>query len=364
MPACPFGVVELSAVDGRAHKCTLCYDRLKDSLEPACAKSCPTDSIQFGEIGELQHRAENRVAELHERGVGEAYLYGAPGAPGATGGLGHLNAFFLLTDRPEVYNLPAAPTRASNRVGPSLGAGLGAVGRPDAGDDRALDERREDLPMRARAPYGREAKYAPPAPTPSKDGVTYYDQPQLKPSLYGWRVALYIFVAGLSGGSQMLAAAADLFGGERGRGIVRRGRTLALLAVAAGPGLLIADLHYPRRFYNMLRIFRPTSPMSIGTYVLSTFSLFSLVTAAAEYLGGNGGGWRAAARGAQLPAVLAGAGHDHLYRGVAGGDQHALLGRSTSPARGRVRRLGNRLRRGGAGARRTRGRRGRVGAAA
>jgi protein NrfD len=162
--------------------------------------------------------------------------------------------------------------------------------------------------MRARAPYGREAKYAPPAPTPSKDGVTYYDQPQLKPSLYGWRVALYIFVAGLSGGSQMLAAAADLFGGERSRGIVRRGRTLALLAVAAGPGLLIADLHYPRRFYNMLRIFRPTAPMSIGTYVLSTFSLFSLVTAAAEYLGGNGGGWRAAARGAQLPAVLAGAG--------------------------------------------------------
>ncbi len=127
VPACPFGVVELSAVDGRAHKCTLCYDRLKDSLEPACAKSCPTNSIQFGEIGELQRRAEHRVGELHDRGVADAYLYGAPDMPGATGGLGHLNAFFLLTDRPEVYNLPAAPSRASNRLGPSLGAGLGAV---------------------------------------------------------------------------------------------------------------------------------------------------------------------------------------------------------------------------------------------
>ncbi len=162
--------------------------------------------------------------------------------------------------------------------------------------------------MMARAPYGREAKYAPPAPTGGRDLPTYYDQPQLKPSVYGWRVALYMFVAGLSGGSQLLATAADLAGGERSRGLVRRGRALALLAVAAGPPLLIADLHYPRRFYNMLRIFRPTSPMSIGTYVLSSFSLFSLVTAGAEYLGGDNGVRRTVARGAQFPAALAGAG--------------------------------------------------------
>ncbi len=56
-----------------------------------------------------------------------AYLYGTPGAPGATGGLGHLNAFFLLTDRPETYNLPAAPTRPSNRVAPSLMTGLATI---------------------------------------------------------------------------------------------------------------------------------------------------------------------------------------------------------------------------------------------
>ncbi len=128
VPACPFGVIDLNKIDGKAHKCTLCYDRLKGGLEPACAKSCPTDSIQFGEVGDLQLRAERRVETLHERGVDSAYLYGTPGAPGATGDLGHLNAFFLLTDRPEVYNLPAAPTRAANRVVPSLLTGLATVG--------------------------------------------------------------------------------------------------------------------------------------------------------------------------------------------------------------------------------------------
>ena len=127
VPACPFGVVDISTIDGKAHKCTLCYDRLKGGLEPACAKACPTDSIQFGEVEVLQARAAARVETLHELGVGSAYLYGAPGTPGATGDLGHLNAFFLLTDRPETYNLPAAPTRASNRVGPSLGSGLMAM---------------------------------------------------------------------------------------------------------------------------------------------------------------------------------------------------------------------------------------------
>ncbi len=127
VPACPFGVVDVSLLDGKAHKCTLCYDRLKGGLEPACAKSCPTDSIQFGEWDDLYARAQQRVEHLHGVGVEKAYLYGTPGAPGATGDLGHLNAFFLLTERPEVYNLPAAPTRPANRVAPSLLSGLAAV---------------------------------------------------------------------------------------------------------------------------------------------------------------------------------------------------------------------------------------------
>ena len=127
VPACPFGVIDLNTLDGKAHKCTLCYDRLKGGLEPACAKSCPTDSIQFGEVSDLQERAQARVETLHAAGMESAYLYGVPDSPGATGGLEYLNAFFLLTERPETYNLPAAPTRASRRVAPSLSSGLAAI---------------------------------------------------------------------------------------------------------------------------------------------------------------------------------------------------------------------------------------------
>ena len=127
VPACPFGVVELSQADGKAHKCTLCYDRLKGGLEPACAKSCPTDSIQFGEVEVLVDRAERRVEELREMGQPNGYLYGAPGHPGATGGISRLNAFFLLTDRPERYNLPPAPSRPARNARPSFLAGLATM---------------------------------------------------------------------------------------------------------------------------------------------------------------------------------------------------------------------------------------------
>ena len=127
VPACPFGVVDIDKIDGKAHKCTLCYDRLKGGLEPACAKSCPTEAIQFGEIEDLHARARRRVEALHGQGRPEAYLYGVPESPGATGGIQQLNAFFLLVDKPEVYNLPAAPTLPSRRVRPGLLAGLATM---------------------------------------------------------------------------------------------------------------------------------------------------------------------------------------------------------------------------------------------
>ena len=103
--ACPFGVIDMNEQDGRAWKCTLCYDRQRDGLEPACAKACPTQSIQFGDVDELRERAYRRVGMLHERGVTDAYLYGADEQTS----VGNLNAFFLLVDRPEVYNLPENP---------------------------------------------------------------------------------------------------------------------------------------------------------------------------------------------------------------------------------------------------------------
>ena len=127
VPACPFGVVELDRDDGKAHKCTLCYDRLKGGLEPACAKACPTNSIQFGPLNELRQHARRRVENLRERGAEQAYLYGVDDSPGTTGGIGDLHAFFLLTDAPETYNLPSAPTLPSTRVRPGLVRGLATM---------------------------------------------------------------------------------------------------------------------------------------------------------------------------------------------------------------------------------------------
>jgi formate dehydrogenase iron-sulfur subunit len=137
VPACPFGVVDRDPVDGRAGKCTLCYDRLQDGLEPACAKACPTDSIQFGPYGELVQQAERRVAELHHRGVEGAYLYGA-GDEAEHELAGGLGAFFLLTEPPERYGLPAeadspiqenlfAATAAAVGAGMLAAAGAAAV---------------------------------------------------------------------------------------------------------------------------------------------------------------------------------------------------------------------------------------------
>ena len=133
VPSCPFGVVDIIAhadydahrdfqLDGRSNddatqstggiagKCTLCYDRQKVGLVPACAKACPTESIQFGDVDELRERAKKRVETLQARGV-ESYLYGADDATS----VGKLNAFFLLTEKPEAYNLPERPVLPSTR---------------------------------------------------------------------------------------------------------------------------------------------------------------------------------------------------------------------------------------------------------
>jgi formate dehydrogenase iron-sulfur subunit len=103
--ACPFGVLTRSEHDGHSHKCTLCYDRQRDGLVPACAKACPTQSIQFGPIDELRERGRKRVEELRRRGVPGAYLYGDR----PTDTYSALNSFYLLADEPAVYGLPDRP---------------------------------------------------------------------------------------------------------------------------------------------------------------------------------------------------------------------------------------------------------------
>jgi formate dehydrogenase iron-sulfur subunit len=124
IPACPYGVIDQRKDDGRAWKCTLCYDRIGSGMQPACAQACPTQSIQFGEVDELRARADERLATLHAKGVAEAQLYGRDEG----NGVGGTGAFFLLLDEPEVYGLPPDPV-VTTRDLPTMWrhAGIAAV---------------------------------------------------------------------------------------------------------------------------------------------------------------------------------------------------------------------------------------------
>jgi formate dehydrogenase iron-sulfur subunit len=105
VPACPYGVIDRREEDGRAFKCTLCYDRIGEGMKPACAQACPTESIQFGELDELRVRAAGRLDQLVEAGVSSAQLYGE----NPDDGVGGAGSIFLLLDAPEVYGFPPDP---------------------------------------------------------------------------------------------------------------------------------------------------------------------------------------------------------------------------------------------------------------
>ena len=122
VPSCPYGVIEQRKGDGRVFKCTMCYDRLTDGLQPACATACPTQSIQFGNLDELQARADARLATLKAQGVETARLYGRD----EDDGVGGAGAFFLLLDEPEVYGLPPDPV-VTTRDLPAMWKSAGAA---------------------------------------------------------------------------------------------------------------------------------------------------------------------------------------------------------------------------------------------
>jgi formate dehydrogenase iron-sulfur subunit len=123
VPACPFGVIDKREGDGRVFKCTLCYDRTKEGLTPACAQACPTESIQYGPLDELRARAEARLEKVREDGFDGARLYLQDPNDGIEGA----GAFFLLLDEPEVYRLPPDP------VAPTIQAGSAWMAAAAAG---------------------------------------------------------------------------------------------------------------------------------------------------------------------------------------------------------------------------------------
>ena len=168
-----------------------------------------------------------------------------------------------------------------------------------------------ESPAIERAPYGRlrESVERERKPVPADEEKTYYDLPALNPSHYGQLVASYLFIGGIAGASQVIATIADFHGGEKTRFIVRAGRYLALAGACTGPVFLVADLHTPERWYNMLRIFRRTSSMSIGSWTLALFGTISAITAGAQLLGDRTGSRRllGTARALGVPAAASGA---------------------------------------------------------
>ena len=102
--ACPFGVVERNPAEGKAFKCTFCYDRQKDGLKPACATACPTESIKFGNLDELRVQAADRLHDLKSKGIDDAQLYDP-----VDSSVGGIHAFFIVRGDPRSYNLPPKP---------------------------------------------------------------------------------------------------------------------------------------------------------------------------------------------------------------------------------------------------------------
>lgn len=178
------------------------------------------------------------------------------------------------------------PARAGGR---STGTGAGAA-RSDAG---AAAAGLAPSPATPAAPTerrrgGRRRRGGEELTVPEAEFTSYYGRPVLKPPVWKWDIAAYLFTGGLAAGSSLLAAGGQL----TGRPALRRaGRLAALAAVGASTGFLIHDLGRPARFHHMLRVAKPTSPMSVGTWILAAFGPAAGVAAVAEaapWLPGHG----------------------------------------------------------------------------
>jgi formate-dependent nitrite reductase membrane component NrfD len=117
---------------------------------------------------------------------------------------------------------------------------------------------------------------------PRAEVRTYYDRPILKPPPWKWMIPAYLFTGGVAGVSSLLAMGGRLTGNRR---LARQSRLAALGAVSASTVFLVTDLGRPARFYNMLRVFKPTSPMNVGSWLLSGYGTAAALAAASDLTG-------------------------------------------------------------------------------
>ena len=265
--ACPYGVLDQREGDGRVWKCTLCYDRLKDDLEPACAKACPTDSIQFGAHHELLGARRRAWRSFTARGWVRR---------GST------------VPTPTTEAAPALSSCCSTTPRSTASARPGRHHTPPQGDVRCRGVGRGG---RARGRRGRLRRGTQVSAGPARRdgyatgagtrGRSYYGRPVIKEPVWTPEIPIYFYTGGVAGGAALgtLARVRD----------ERRLARAALLVGAAGDvlsaALLTSDLGRPARFLNMLRVFKVTSPMSVGSWVLTLSGSASGAAVALELLG-------------------------------------------------------------------------------
>ena len=123
-----------------------------------------------------------------------------------------------------------------------------------------------------------------PQTQPGQKEPSYYDISFLKKPLWKWEIASYFFLGGLSAGAYTIARLAERAGGEKYRDLTRAGTYVSLLAALPCAPLLIHDLGDPKRFHHMLRVFKPGTPMSLGTWTLMSYSGMATAAVVREYL--------------------------------------------------------------------------------
>lgn len=181
----------------------------------------------------------------------------------------------------------------------SGGNGHVSVGKNSDGDGRNID-----FSLARLVGEGAQQQRTTPSPHPDRpeqqvwkeipsrelregDGPSYYNRPVVKEPVWIWTVPLYFFVGGAAGAAAVLGTVASWFGGHQVQNLVTRCRWVSAVGANIGALLLIADLGRPERFLNMLRIFRPTSPMSVGSWILTAAGGFMSL----NILVNRGRGW-------------------------------------------------------------------------